>query len=162
MNRQDKAAGPVKRGFNWRIWIGFLLAFAAIPVYFLFFAKFPVTSDVPWATWLMFALAGWLLWTGVGRAFAGPAGFRGKIVGPILAALSLAAAVFFGYATMYASRQLPAAAGAPTVGEQAPDFTLADTSGNLVAMSTLLSEPMPGTDGQKPRGLLLVFYRGYW
>ena len=39
---------------------------------------------------------------------------------------------------------------------------LADTSGKMVALSTLLSEPMPGLEGGKPRGVLLVFNRGYW
>jgi peroxiredoxin len=152
----------VKRGWNWRIWIGFLLAMAAIPGYFVFFARFPITRDVPWASWLMFAVAGWLLWAGVGRAFASSGVYRGKIAGPTLAALSVGAAVFFGYATLYSSRQLPEAVGAPRVGEKAPEFTLADTSGNMVAMSTLLSEPMPGMEGRNPRGVLLVFYRGYW
>jgi len=117
---------------------------------------------VPWVSWLMFAISTWLLWTGIRRAFASSKVYRGRITGPILAVLGLGAAVFFGYATLYASRQLPAAAGAPRVGEKAPEFTLADTSGNMVAMSTLLSEPMPGMAGQKPRGLVLVFYRGYW
>jgi hypothetical protein len=162
MNREEKSPTPVKRGWNWRIWAGLLLALAAIPGYFLFFTRFPITRDVPWVTWLMFAVAGWLLWVGVGRAFAHSGVYRGKIAGPILAVLSLGAAGFFGYATLYASRQLPEAVSAPRVGEKAPEFTLADTSGNMVAMSTLLSEPMPGMEGQKPRGLLLVFYRGYW
>lgn len=160
MNRQEKAS--VTKRWNWRIWTGFLLALTAIPGYFLFFARFPVTRDMPWASWLMFALGGWLLWAGARRAFASSAVHRGKIAGPILAVLSFAAAVFFGYATLYVSRQLPAAAGAPKVGEKAPEFTLTDSSRNMVAMSTLLSEPMPGTAGQSPRGLLLVFYRGYW
>ena len=88
--------------------------------------------------------------------------YRGKVAGPILAVLSLGTAVFFGYATLFASRQLPEAVSAPRVGEKAPEFTLADTRGKMVAMSTLLSEPMLGMEGQKPRGLLLVFYRGYW
>ncbi len=161
MNGQQEA-GHVKHRWNCRIWAGWLLAMAAIPIYFLFFARFPVTRDVPWATWLMFAIAGWLLWTGISRAFARPGTYRGKIAGPILAVLSLGAAVFFGYATLYASRQLPASAGAPRVGEKAPEFTLTDSTGQTVAMSSLLSEPMPGMGGQKPRGLLLVFYRGYW
>jgi len=161
MKYQERARG-VKRAWNWQIWTGFLLALAVIPVYFVFFAKYPITRDVPWASWMMFTVAGWLLWTGVRRAFASSGVYRGKIAGPILAVLSLGAAVFFGYATLYASRQLPAAAGAPRVGEKAPEFTLEDTSGKTVAMSALLSEPMPGTKEQKPRGLLLVFYRGYW
>jgi len=162
MNGQEKALPPVKRGWNWRIWTGFLLALAVTPAYFLFFARYPATRDMPWASWLMFAMAGWLLWSGLSRAFASSGRYRGKIAGLVLAVLSLGVAVFFGYATLYASRKLPTAAGAPRVGDKAPEFTLADTSGNVVAMSTLLSEPMPGTEGQKPRGLVLVFYRGYW
>jgi hypothetical protein len=162
MNRQEKVLMPVKHRWNWQIWTGFLLALAVTPAYFVFFARFPVTRDMPWASWIMFALAGLLLWAGLAKAFASSRVYRGKIVGPILAFLSIGAAVFFGYATLYASRKLPAAAGAPRVGEKAPEFTLADTSGNMVAMSTLLSEPMPGMDGQKPRGLVLIFYRGYW
>ena len=162
MNRQEKTPGPVKQAWNWRIWIGFLLALTAIPGYSLLFVRFPVTRDVPWVSWLMFAVAGWLLWGGVSRAFASSEVYRGKIAGLILAVLSLGAAGFFGYATLYSSRQLPGAVGAPRVGEKAPEFTLTDTSGNMVAMSTLLSEPMPGMEGRKPRALLLVFYRGYW
>jgi len=162
MNPQEEVSRPVKQAWNWRIWAGFLVALAVIPSYFVFFAKYPTTRDVPWVSWLMFAISTWLLWTGIRRAFASSKVYRGRITGPILAVLGLGAAVFFGYATLYASRQLPAAAGAPRVGEKAPEFTLADTSGNMVAMSTLLSEPMPGMAGQKPRGLVLVFYRGYW
>ena len=158
----EQAPGERKPKWNWRNWLGFLLAVAAVPGYFLFFARFPITRNVPWASWLMFATAGWLLWVGVHRAFASPEVYRGKIAGPILAALSLGAAVLFGYATLYASRQLPGAAGAPRVGDKAPEFTLADASGKMVALSTLLSEPMPGMEVGKPRGVLLVFYRGYW
>ena len=162
MSVQETAPAERKRKWNWRIWSGFFLALAAVPGYLLFFARFPITRDVPWASWLMFALAGWLLWAGVRRAFVSPEVFRGRITGPILAALSLAAAALFACATLYSSRQLPVAAGAPKVGDKAPEFTLADTSGRMMALSGLLSEPMPGMAGGKPRGLLLVFYRGYW
>ena len=162
MNTEATALGRAKKRWNWRIWTGFLLALLAIPIYFIVFVRYPVTRDVPWATWLMFAVAGWLLWAGLSRAFANSGAYRGKIAGPIVALLSLAIAALLGYATLYASRQLPAAAGAPRVGQKAPEFTLTDTSGNPTALSTLLSQPIPGTQGQKPRGLLLVFYRGYW
>lgn len=162
MANQEETTAERKRKWNWRIWSGFLLGVAAVPGYFLFFAKFPITRNVPWASWLMFAGAGWLLWAGLRRAFASPELVRGRIAGPILAVLSLGAAGLFGYETLYASRQLPAAAAAPGVGDRAPEFMLADTSGKMVALSTLLSEPIPGRVGGKPRGVLLVFYRGYW
>jgi hypothetical protein len=140
MTKQEKGPRERKQNWNWRIWSGFLLAVAAVPGYLLVLARFPITRNVPWASWLMFAAAGWLLWAGVRRAFASPEEYRGRIAGPILAVLSLGAAGLFGYATLYASRQLPVAAGAPTVGGKAPEFTLADTNGKMVALSNLLSE----------------------
>lgn len=152
----------VKRRWNWPIWLGFLFALATIPLYFAVFARFPITRDLPWASWLMFAVGGWLLYVGLRRAFTNSAAYRGKISGAIFAVLTFALAIFFGYATLYASRQIPKAGRAPTVGEKVPEFTLPDTSGNMVPLATLLSEPMPEMAGRKPRGLLLVFYRGYW
>jgi len=164
MNKQEKTAAPPKGHWNWRIWTGFLIAVATVPGYIVFFSRLPITRNLPWPSWLMFAVAGWLLWAGMRRAFGSPEMYRGKIMGPIFAVLSLAGAAFFGYETLYASRQLPPSLGAPRVGTKAPEFALAETSGKMVALSTLLSEPMRGLEGSgaKPRGVLLVFYRGYW
>ena len=164
MNTQDEPLAAPKRTWNWRIWAGFLLAVAALPSYVALFARFPITRNVPWTSWLMFAAAAWLLWVGLRRAFGSPDAYRGKIAGPILAVLSFGVAAFFGYATLYASRQLPRSVGAPRIGAKAPEFALADTSGKMVALSTLLSEPVPGRlgPGERPRGVLLIFYRGYW
>ena len=119
MNPQEEVSRPVKQAWNWRIWAGFLVALAVIPSYFVFFAKYPTTRDVPWVSWLMFAISTWLLWTGIRRAFASSKVYRGRITGPILAVLSLGAAVFFGYATLYASRQLPAGGRAQSWGKSA-------------------------------------------
>ena len=162
MTNEKKAPHEGKRNWNWRIWSGFLLAVAVVPGYLLFLVKFPITRNVPWVSWLMFVAAAGLLVAGVRRAFANPEVYRGKIVGPMLTVLSLGAVGLFAYATLYASRQLPAATGAPAVGDKAPEFALADTSGRIVALSMLLSEPMPGMQAGKPRDVLLVFYRGYW
>ena len=43
--------------------------------------------------------------------------------------------------------------GMVNIGQQAPDFTLTDAQGNPVTLSQRL---------QGKRGVLLVFYRGYW
>jgi hypothetical protein len=59
------------------------------------------------------------------------------------------------------------------VGQKAPDFTLSDTNGKPVSLSELLSTPINGKtmnapvgNAQQaptsPKGVLLVFYRGYW
>jgi len=161
----EKTLAIPKRKMNWRIWAGFLLAAASIPGYIGLFARFPITRDGPWTSWLMFTAAAWLLWAGTGRAFGNPEAYRGKTMGPILAVISVALAALFGYATLYASRQLPPSVRAPRVGTKAPEFTLADTNGRIVTLSKLLSEPMTAREqpfGTKPRWVLLVFYRGFW
>jgi len=157
---QAETAVMQKRKWNWRVWVGFLITLAAMPSYILIFYRYPVTRNVPWVTWLMFLIGGWLMWTGVRKAFASPQEFRGKIFGSVLGVLALALAGLFGWGTLYATRQLPASSGAPQVGAKAPEFTLADTSGKMVSFTALLTEPQPG--GAKPRGVALIFYRGYW
>jgi hypothetical protein len=70
------------------------------------------------------------------------------------------------------ARKLPESAGAPQPGQKAPDFTLADTSGNKVSLEQLLSSSAAPTatasagatvtGGNAPKAVLLIFYRGYW
>jgi hypothetical protein len=140
--------------------MGFVVVVSSVVSYITIFVRFPITRNVPWVSWLLFALAGWLFGGGLRRAFGKPEAYRGKIVGPILALLSFGLVGFFGYATLHATRILPQSTGAPRVGATAPDFTLADTSGKMVALSALLSEQMPGRAGAgaKPRGVVLIFY----
>jgi hypothetical protein len=154
---------PATRKWNARIWIGFLVSMVAFASYMLIFARFPITRDVPWVNWLLFALAGWLLWSGIGRAWRSPQQYRGKIAGPFVGVLSLALAGLFGYGTLVATRGLPASTGAPRVGAKAPEFILKDANGKSISLSALLSEPRPGqVPGSQPRGVVLIFYRGYW
>jgi hypothetical protein len=152
----------MKRRWNWPLWTGFLLSIVAFFSYFAFFVKFPVTRDFPSANLLLFAVAAVLLAVGLRRAFTQPSLYRGKIFGPILATLTVAIFAFFYYGTFVASKQLPISRGAPQVGQKAPDFTLPDTNGKPVSLSELLSAPLPGSSAASPKGVLLVFYRGYW
>ena len=160
------------RRFNWTIWAGFLLSLIAFLSYFAFFVWFPVTRDFPWANLLLFGFAAVLLVFGVWRAFAPardpqasiavlprPHPTRSKIVSSILATLSVVVFATFIFVIFINGKRLPASHGAPQVGRAAPDFKLADTSGKLVSLSELLSAPIKG---QAPKGVLLVFYRGYW
>jgi hypothetical protein len=142
---------------------GLLVCVVGFLSYFFLFSRFPVTRDVPWASWLLFALGLGLVAAGIRRAFRQPERYRGRRLGPVLALLSLAVAGFFVFATAVASRQLPASAGAPKVGEKAPDFTLADPEGRPVRLSGLLGAKAGGT-GSVGRGswVILIFYRGYW
>ena len=149
------------RRFNWPIWAGFLLCLIAFVSYFSVFVWFPVTRDFPWANLVLFAIGAALLVVGIGRAFAADRSHprRSKIVGAILATLSVAVFGFFILATFIIARRLPASLSAPQISQKAPDFTLSDTNGKPTALSELLASPV---NGKSPKGVLLVFYRGYW
>jgi hypothetical protein len=149
------------RRFNWPLWAGFLLSLVAFFTYFSVFVWFPITRDFPWANLLLFLLSATLLFIGVRRGFASdrPHPRRSKIVASIVATLSAAVFAFFVFAVFIAARWLPASQGAPQVGQKAPDFNMTDTAGKSVSLAELLSSPV---NGKAPKGVLLVFYRGYW
>lgn len=136
----------MKRRFNWRLWGGLLLAVVAFFSYFTFFVRYPSTRDVPWVSFLLFLGAVSLLVAGWRRA-------PRKIVASIVLALGLAVTGFFTFAVTLGSRQMPAADGAPAVGQKVPEFTLRDTANRNVALSQMLGQS---------NGVLLVFYRGFW
>ena len=147
------------RSFNWPVWAGLLLSVVAFISYFFVFVRFPVTRDFPWASLLLFAAAAALLLVGVRRAFAPERRLGSKVGGLVAAALSVAIFGFFVFTTFIMARRMPAAQGAPEVGQKAPDFRLSDTDGRPVSLSELLATPV---NGKAPKGVLLVFYRGYW
>lgn len=149
------------RRFNWPLWVGFVLTLAAFFTYFSVFIWYPSTRDFPWANLLIFLLAAVFLVMGVRRGFAAdrPHPTRSKVVTSIVATLSVAILGFFVFAVFVAARWLPASKGAPQVGQRAPDFTLTDTTGKQVSLTELSTSPI---DGKAPKGVLLVFYRGYW
>lgn len=137
---------------------GLLVCVVAFLSYPLFFAGFAATRDVPWVNWLLFAVGLGLLAVGVARPFRQPERFRGRVLSPVLGVLGLVVVGLFVFMTQVYARQLPPAAGAPEVGEKAPDFTLPDANGKPVRLSSLL-ESGGGSPGN---WVLLVFYRGYW
>jgi hypothetical protein len=149
------------RRINWPLWVGFLLTLAAFMSYFLVFVWFPVTRDFPWANLLLFAIAAVLLFMGFRRGFAAdrPHPTRSKIVTTIVGTLGVAVIALFVFSIFIAARWLPASTGAPQMGQRAPDFTLTDTNGKQVSLNELLTTPL---NGSAPKGVLLIFYRGYW
>lgn len=138
---------------------GLAVCVIAFLSYFLFFYLFPVTRDVPWANWLLFALGLALVGSGIARPFRSPERYRGRILGPVLGVLSLAVLGLFLFVTLSMTKQLPASANAPQVGEKAPDFTLPDIQGQPVRLASLLEQPSRSAPGT---WVLLIFYRGYW
>ena len=149
----------IVRRWNWPLWAGFVLNLIAFFSYFLFFIRFPVTRDFPWANLLLFLVAETLVAMGLVRAFARAQIYKGKILGPVLSAISALTLAAFVLIFFVFARQLPAAANAPRVGTKAPEFTLVDTNSKPVSLTELLTTPQ---NGAAPKGVLLVFYRGYW
>ncbi len=149
------------RRLNWPLWVGFLLTLAAFITYTSIFVYYPVTRDFPWVNLLIFAVAVVLLIVGLRRGFASdrPHPTRSKIVSSIVGVLGFAVFAFFIFAFFIAAKWLPASNRAPQVGERAPHFTLPDANGKQVSLTQLLSTPV---NGLAPKGVLLIFYRGYW
>ena len=142
----------MKRRWNWPIWAGFVVVVTGLFSY-LFFARFPITRDFPWANFLLFGIGIALLLVGLFRAFGRPQVYRGKIFGSIFAAIAALVVALFSYEFLYVLRQVPASAGAPHVGQKAPDFFLLDQNRRPVGLGDLLSNS---------RGVVLIFYRGFW
>jgi peroxiredoxin Q/BCP len=142
--------------FNWQLLAALILMPVAFLSFPLFFVKWPITRDVPWASALLFAIGGLFLFNGVRRAFA-PGRFRPLKIIVSLAVTALSAACLYSFVAMVfiSARQLPASAGAPQVGQRAPDFSLPDEAGTTTALSSLLKTPIGHTP---PKGLLLIFY----
>lgn len=145
--------------FNWPLWSGFLLTFLAFLSYPFLFIEWPITRDFPWANFLLFAVALVLLFVGVRRAFRPERRLISKIVAPLLATVSVLVIAFFIFIALIQSRWLPASQAAPAVGQKAPEFTLTDTNNQPVTLASLLSQPI---NNKPPKGVLLIFYRGYW
>jgi peroxiredoxin len=69
----------------------------------------------------------------------------------------------FAWGVIWQSKKIPASKGAPQVGQKAPDFTLPDTQGNVVTLSSLSGiSTAAGVTGRASQWVLLIFYRGYW
>jgi hypothetical protein len=141
----------MKRSWNWRLWIGWVVVLIGVFSYTLL-ARFPVTRDFPWVNLLLFCIGGILLGTGLVRGFRQPQIYRGKVFGPVLAAISLFFVSLFAYEIFYVLRQVPRSAHAPRVGEKAPEFALPDQNGKRVSLTELVA----------PNGAVLIFYRGHW
>lgn len=143
----------MKPRFNRLIWFGFLIVVASVASYIPIFVVFASTRDVPWVNYALFLVGGALLAVGLQRAFRDQEHYRGKVSGAILGSLSALIAGLFVAFILYGGRQIPASESALHAGQSAPQFTLADTTGQLVSSSELL---------KNHSALLLVFYRGYW
>lgn len=149
-----------QRKRNWHVWMGFLLCVVGFLSYPLFFARYPVTRDVPWVNFLILAAGLAFAISGLRRAFGRSQEYKGKVAGSILGVLNFGVAALFVFGVFFATK-LPKSAGAPKVGDKAPEFALVDTNKRQVSLASLFAAPMPATQ-KPPKGVFVVFYRGYW
>jgi len=153
-----------KQRWNGPVWLGFPFSLLAFMSYSLVFARFPVTRNVPWVNFLLFGISAALLFLGFRRILRDVQSFLGKIVGSIVIFISVSIFCIFCYVIFHATKQLPASIGAPKIGQKAPQFALRDTQENSVSLATLLYTPLDQSNPSQraPKGVLLIFYRGYW
>jgi hypothetical protein len=144
---------------NWPLWAGFLLSLVAFISYPAFFIRFPVTRNFPWANLALAAVALILLVIGVRKAFGSDRPRRSKVAGIVVPVLGVLSIGVFLFTFFVMARMLPPAKGAPQVGQKAPEFTLADSNGKQTSLAELTKTPI---DGKPAKGVLLIFYRGYW
>jgi len=144
---------------NWEIWTGFVLSLVAAFSYPFVFVTWATTREFPWANLVLFAIAFVFLFFGLRRAFKPEKRIVSKIFSSLAAAFGvlLLAALLFMIFVM--GSWLPPSTGAPQVGQKAPEFTLTDSNDRPVTLAQLLTEPV---NNKPPRGVLLIFYRGYW
>jgi hypothetical protein len=159
---------------NGALWAGSVVTLLGVLSNFLYFINVPGQASFPWLNVLLPALGLILFLVGLKRAFGQPLMsrgsvslfgrpevYRGKVSGSILTVIAVLLSGISVWGFVHA-RAVPASAGAPKIGQQAPDFTLTDTSGQTVSLAQLLSAPIDSSSGKPPRAVLLVFYRGYW
>ncbi|HEY4256859.1 MAG TPA: hypothetical protein VGM66_06575 [Candidatus Udaeobacter sp.] len=142
----------MKRKWNWPLWVGFVVAVGGLFSY-EYLVRFPITRDFPWANLLLFGIGAALLIFGLFRACGRPQLYRGKIFGAIFTVIAFVLFSSFAYEIFYVLRQVPPSAGAPRIGQKAPEFTLLDHNEKLVALADLLS---------RSKAVALIFYRGHW
>ncbi len=140
------------------IWIGLLITVLGAATNFLYFINPPGQSLLPWINFIVPAIGLLIVLMGLRRVFAQPRSYGFKILGGVFAlvCLVLAGGSTFGF---FHARDIPESSGAPRPGQKAPDFALTDSSGEKVSLSRLLSKP---AQGDPPKAVLLVFYRGFW
>ena len=140
---------------NWHLWTGFLLSLFAFLSYPTLFVQWPLTRNFPWVNILLLVLAIVLLFFGLKRAFAPGRGAISRVGAVLLGVISAMSLALFILVAFVSATWLPKSEAAPKVGARAPDFTLTDTAGKRISLADLR-----GADGT--RGVLLIFYRGYW
>jgi len=147
------------RRLNWPLWAALLLSIITFVSWPFVFVRWPATRDVPWVNLCLMAATIVLGVTGLRRGFA-PAARRGLKIVVSLAVATIIGVILWNFVAMVLidPRQLPVSAGAPQLGQQAPDFSLPDSTGRVASLADLLAAPDRSSAAPPVKGILLVFY----
>jgi hypothetical protein len=127
-------------------WLGLLITLFGIISYFVFFARFPFTRDVPWVNLPIVILGGAL-------ALVGSSGRRGlgnKIKAMIFSVLAVALTTLF-IAYIFVLSKVPEPTVTSLELEQPMEFSLSDHNSSSVSLKDYAD-----------RRLVIAFFRGYW
>ena len=135
--------------WNHALWLGPLAAVIGLLSYYSFFAQWPMFRDMPWANLLILAVAIYISFTGLRRAWPlggwhRPAGIFGMFVSVALTLVLLLYCFVLSY-------QLPPAELVMKQGGQIPGVTLVANDGSDVNLGEAAADR-----------LILLFYRGFW
>lgn len=147
--------------WNWQPWAGFGLSIGGLAGYVLLVNE---TRAVFWPALLLFAVAALLLFSGLKGRSRESELHGGKIAGYVLTSLSVLILGLFGFLVYEVSKVFPEAKNSPQIGQRAPQFSLVDANGENFTLAQLLSTPITnsGSAARATKGVLVVFYRGYW
>jgi len=146
---------------NGTAWLALLIAVGALASNLVFFVNPPLQAALPWLSLVLAIAALVVMVIGLWRALFQWQVRRSKVLSIVLGVLTL---MFAGTSlfAFYHARALPNSTGAPEVGQQLVDFTLADTGGHFVSLDNLFASGPDDPSSPPPKAVLLIFYRGYW
>jgi hypothetical protein len=150
----------VERKRNLAPWLCFLFTLLAIAFNAATFLTQSGTEVILWLSFVAIVCAVAFDLVGTRRAFTRSNVYGGKASSSIFGVLALLVFGLMAFIWFHA-RGLPVSAGAPRVGQKAPEFTLPDTQGRNVSLTQLLGHG-DVNGGTPPKAVLLIFYRGYW
>jgi hypothetical protein len=147
--------------WNWRLWAGLGVSIGALAAYVFSVME---TRAVFWLALLLFVIGAVLLVSGLKRRSREPELYRGKVAGPVLSTLSVMIFGLFGFVVYEVLKVFPEAKNAPQIGQRAPEFSLVDANGKNFTLAQLRSTPIANSGGavRGTKGVLVLFYRGYW
>ena len=142
-------SAPSSPRFEWSK-LGLPVVLLGFLSYFMVFAKYPLTRDVPWVNLPIMLIGLWMAWKYRWRNRKARL-TRTRIFSSLLLTGSILIVALFCFYVFVYSYQLPKADSGLAVQQQPAAFTLKDHQGNDISLADY-----------RGKNLIISFYRGYW